>query len=393
MSTVPNEWLVSKNARDRYRKWKQDLQRVESQTTNYATPTLGSMPKGILVHGDNRARFQRDHTTAILTATWNEGQPDSPVTPGTSRTETEFVASSDGTESIANSPSPLAHSNIAVQKRPKLGRNTLGHPSSVSPKKSFHLHASKRQKILDSRDIEPADYDTMTSDELNTREGTDSEQMENRPSSPPTDSTYATGDSRPVDRKTSDQDRIIDTVGAIAIDQYGNMAAASSSGGIGMKHCGRVGPAALVGVSTAVIPYHEQDPDRIMVGAVTSGTGEHMATTMASQKCAERLYQGTRRGDDGYDVKEDDEVAILDSFILKDFQDHTGVRNSTSVGAIGAMVVKKTPRGYYLYFAHNTDSFALASMGSGDRQPHCVMSRMRDMKLGVTQGARRIEAQ
>ncbi|KAL9038813.1 MAG: hypothetical protein Q9180_002903, partial [Flavoplaca navasiana] len=40
-------------------------------------------------------------------------------------------------------------------------------------------------------------------------------------------------------------DDITDTVGAIAVDCLGNIAAGSSSGGIGMKHRGRIGPAAL----------------------------------------------------------------------------------------------------------------------------------------------------
>jgi taspase (threonine aspartase 1) len=187
-----------------------------------------------------------------------------------------------------------------------------------------------------------------------------------------------------------DEDKITDTVGAIAIDQWGNMAAGSSSGGIGMKHRGRVGPAALVGIGTALIPVDIDDPDKVGVGAVTSGTGEHMATTMASQKCAERLYHGTRRGEGGVDVEEPEETTIMESFIVQDFQNHPGVLESTSASAIGAMAVKQTRTGYYLYFAHNTDSFALASMCSSDRSPHCVISRLKEGSAGVAQGARKI---
>ncbi|KAM0648596.1 hypothetical protein ACHAO3_006587 [Verticillium nonalfalfae] len=184
-------------------------------------------------------------------------------------------------------------------------------------------------------------------------------------------------------------DMITDTIGAIAIDDAGHIAAGSSSGGIGMKHCGRLGPAALVGIGTAVVPSDPSDPEGISVATVTSGTGEHMATTMASQRCAERIYSGTRRGVHGRDVQEDDEDLIMESFISNDFMGHPGVRNCNSVGAIGVMTVKKTRTGYYLYFAHNTDSFALASMGGADKEPQCVMSRLGNTEQ-VTRGARKI---
>ncbi len=52
--------------------------------------------------------------------------------------------------------------------------------------------------------------------------------------------------------KDHDADHITDTVGAICVDRWGRVAAGSSSGGIGMKRRGRVGPAALIGVGTWV---------------------------------------------------------------------------------------------------------------------------------------------
>ncbi len=184
-------------------------------------------------------------------------------------------------------------------------------------------------------------------------------------------------------------DTVTDTVGAIAIDLQGNIAAGSSSGGIGMKHRGRTGPAALVGVGTAVIPEDPDDDLATSVAAVTSGTGEHMATCLASGKCAERLFQGTRRGPGGRDIAEEDEHTILESFIVDDFMGHPGVSNQPSPGAIGVMAVKKDRTGVYFYFAHNTDSFALASMSSTEREPLCVMSRLG--KTGhVAQGGRKI---
>jgi taspase (threonine aspartase 1) len=181
---------------------------------------------------------------------------------------------------------------------------------------------------------------------------------------------------------------ITDTVGAIAIDMFGHIAAGSSSGGIGMKHRGRVGPAALVGIGTAVVPADDRDDECVSVAAVTSGTGEHMATTMASQKCADRLYHNTRRAIGGGDVEATEEEA-MESFVQADFMAHPGVSGSNSTGAIGVMAVKKTPFGYFLHFAHNTDSFALASMHSNEKDAKCVMSRIGEHG-NVVQGGRKI---
>jgi len=189
--------------------------------------------------------------------------------------------------------------------------------------------------------------------------------------------------------RRSQEDRVSDTVGAIAVDLCGNIAAASSSGGIGMKHAGRIGPAALVGVGTAVVPVDPADDEAASVAAVTSGTGEHMATTMAAHRCAERLYHGCRRGPGGRPVAEDDEDAVMESFVAQDFMAHPGVRDQTSAGAIGVMAVKKTRTGIYFYFAHNTDSFALASMGSAEKDPLLVMSRLGEGR-SIARGGRKI---
>lgn len=112
-------------------------------------------------------------------------------------------------------------------------------------------------------------------------------------------------------------DEITDTVGAVAIDCYGNVACGASSGGIGMKYRGRIGPAALVGVGTAVIPVEAGDKSRTCVATVTSGTGEHMATTMAATVCAERVYHGKRKSKNGFEDTDDD--TAVRSMIEDDF--------------------------------------------------------------------------
>ncbi|KAL5341606.1 nucleophile aminohydrolase [Aspergillus crustosus] len=170
------------------------------------------------------------------------------------------------------------------------------------------------------------------------------------------------------------EDRVSDTVGAIAIDSHGHIAAASSSGGIGMKHKGRIGPAALNGIGTSVIPVDPSDPEKTCVASVTSGTGEHIATTLAASTCASRVYYSHRKRPDGTfeEVTEDEAMAAM---IATEFMGHPSVRASHCDGSVGIMTVKKTIDGIYLYFAHNTDSFVLANMSSEDKKPSSVMSR------------------
>ncbi|KAF2094933.1 N-terminal nucleophile aminohydrolase [Rhizodiscina lignyota] len=177
------------------------------------------------------------------------------------------------------------------------------------------------------------------------------------------------------DNKSNDRDdMIIDTVGAIAIDVYGNIAAGASSGGIGMKRRGRIGPAALVNVGAAVIPISEGDDDRTCTAAVTSGTGEHMTTTMAAGVCAERLYRSVK-SEGAFNTPSNADAMDGSVGSLGNRLGHPSVKNSNCGGAIGVLAIKKTSEGAFLYFAHNTDSFALASMHANEPLPVCCMSR------------------
>lgn len=114
------------------------------------------------------------------------------------------------------------------------------------------------------------------------------------------------------------KDTITDTVGAIAVDMFGNIAAGSSSGGIGMKHRGRVGPAALIGIGTHVVPVDPTDPEETAVAAVTSGTGEHIATTFGAMTCSTRVYFSQRMGRAGcFDVVSEEEA--INAMIKNEF--------------------------------------------------------------------------
>ncbi|GAP88675.1 putative threonine aspartase [Rosellinia necatrix] len=390
---VTNEDLISKNARDRFVRWRDDLQRASTAPRESPSSPGGAPPPQPPPTPDQDPR--KEHTSAILTATWNEGQPDSPATP-------------------SPRPGPQSRGSPATSPKPALERSPLSFlGGSLSHRRPCFLpgHGDewKDDYTGDSSSTpcpgENAGLDTAAavvapSSFISPNDGASDERDSAVSEAPkPRLRDDAAPDTGPANHSISssdfeeDMDRVTDTVGAIAIDQAGRIAAGSSSGGIGMKHRGRIGPAALVGVGTAVVPSDPGDAEGVSVAAVTSGTGEHMATTMASQRCAERLYQGSVRGAGGRDAPlpdDDDETALLRGFIERDFLGHPGVRASASPAAIGAMAVKKAPGGYYLYFAHNTESFALASMGSNDLGPACVMSRINEGGSSVAQGARKI---
>ncbi|KAF3915187.1 L-asparaginase [Dactylellina cionopaga] len=181
-------------------------------------------------------------------------------------------------------------------------------------------------------------------------------------------------------------DVVTDTVGAISIDRYGNMAAGSSSGGIGMKQPGRVGPAALIGVGTYV-----KDRGERQVGTVVSGTGEHMLHTLISAQAVNRLYDSN------------DELDSMKTIINEDFMGAQGFGKANIWGepAIGIMSVKAENVSYgkrliSFIFGHNTDSFekALASMTSNDSAPKTIMSRVtREPKLAVGGSSRLVQMQ
>ncbi|KAF3766515.1 N-terminal nucleophile aminohydrolase, partial [Cryphonectria parasitica EP155] len=358
MSTVTNEQLTSRNAKDRYTRWRADLDKirgVNSVGTQVNVVEGPSPPQAVQAqeHGQDQMMTTapkahqgslRDHTSAIMTATWNEGQPDSPSSEFNieSPTPTTIYSTTPNKNGTTWAPKAgLNHGVASLDGSPEGG--PVADLSSTS-NYSSHDSCSLKRRAITEMTAEPND---------------------------------------------ADLDLITDTMGAIAIDKWGNIAAGSSSGGIGMKHRGRTGPAALVGIGTVVIPYNEHDPDFKTVAAVTSGTGEHMATTMAAAKCAERLYQGTMKGPTGRDVEEDDTAVIMQSFVENDFMGHPGVRNQTSARAIGVMAVEVNEKGVYLHWAHNTDSFALASFNLKDKVPHTCMSRLPEGS-SVNVGARKL---
>ncbi|KAJ5656427.1 hypothetical protein N7507_008377, partial [Penicillium longicatenatum] len=243
------------------------------------------------------------------------------------------------------------------------------------PSVQKHMDAARQIGELQDRPFRVMDDEASGGPESKIQsDGTPSADGDNGSAESPSGVPLPDSDSHNANSRYDKEDLITDTVGAIAIDKFGNIAAGSSSGGIGMKHPGRIGPAALIGVGTHVIPVDPTDETKSTVAVVASGTGEHIASTFAASTCATRVYYSHKKAREGLFDQVNEEEAIA-AMIQNEFTGHPAVVNSDIDASLGLMVVKKTIEGIALFFAHNTESFAIGSLSSRQEKAHCVMSR------------------
>ncbi|KIW20945.1 hypothetical protein PV08_01524 [Exophiala spinifera] len=341
---LPPDFLVSAGARDRWMRWKQDLRNVEDRASR--TQTLEQRPaSGQLTVSPKSSRTRTANQTAPP-----ERQSDLPSISSVIESVQDVPAGSTLTRSREDRSSlPNAGGTVSSRASISTPDNEADNDSGVDDNLQWLASPPKRQKMSGPSDGSMDFENPLTQSEACLTTKQDSDENEGR------------------------EDDITDTVGAIAVDCFGRIAAGSSSGGIGMKRKGRCGPAALVGVGTAVIPVDPDDLSETSVATLTSGTGEHMAITSAAAIAAERIYTSTRKRETRLERCNEDEA--LHAVITRDFLQHPGVASSPCQGAIGILAVKKTRDGIYFYFGHSTESFVIASMHSEERRPVCTMSR------------------
>lgn len=88
---------------------------------------------------------------------------------------------------------------------------------------------------------------------------------------------------------------LMGTVGAVALDQFGNLAAATSTGGTTGKICGRIGDTPIIGAGTIAING--------LAAVSCTGTGEYFIRESAARQICDRIkWNGQNIHSAAYDV-------------------------------------------------------------------------------------------
>ncbi|XP_071962097.1 threonine aspartase 1-like isoform X2 [Antedon mediterranea] len=160
---------------------------------------------------------------------------------------------------------------------------------------------------------------------------------------------------------------LMDTVGAICLDTSGNISSAVSSGGILLKHPGRIGHAAMFGCGCW---SHNCEEDNFGVSCSATGSGEQIIRTNLASKCCQNVLN-----------KDNPFQAIQETF-TNDFVNSPLLCNdSEKLG--GAIVLSYNQNNAELVWAHTTDSMCLGYMSTRDKYPKVKMSRLsKESKMG-----------
>ncbi|PRD33047.1 UNVERIFIED_CONTAM: Threonine aspartase 1 [Trichonephila clavipes] len=164
-----------------------------------------------------------------------------------------------------------------------------------------------------------------------------------------------------VEEPKYSENGLLDTVGAICVDLCGNVASAVSSGGLLLKHPGRIGQAPIYGAGCWAA--NSLDETRPSVACTVSGVGEYLMKTMFAKECSTTLYERYNCVSALYDVFKE---KYLDSIFLKNIDSKPA----------GVLAFK-----HYAYnscelaWAHNTKTMILGYGSTKRRKPACLISK------------------
>lgn len=164
---------------------------------------------------------------------------------------------------------------------------------------------------------------------------------------------------------------LLDTVGAVAIDHNGHIATAVSSGGIVLKHKGRLGQAAIPGAGC----WAETG------AAVTStGVGEYLIMSMFARKIHDALSKNSGRS---FNSEKCDNISRSLVSCFKDLAEAPSLAHVPTsqrfAGFLSVHIDRVSAGGgsnIFLSYGHNTSSLCIGYMSSDDKNAHSFESRL-----------------
>ena len=177
----------------------------------------------------------------------------------------------------------------------------------------------------------------------------------------------------------------LDTVGAITVSCQNNIACATSSGGISLKHRGRLGQAALPGAGC----WASQS-----VGAVTSGVGEVLTANLFARTVHDKLDNILEQSQSwSADLTETIENVICECFATVSKSQAIG-HLSEKEKIVGILATMLCPNGcMYIILAHNTTSMpaAYCFRGQDGDQFKCLEKSTQKSRDGVSYHITRLD--
>nr|CAD7404871.1 unnamed protein product [Timema cristinae] len=155
----------------------------------------------------------------------------------------------------------------------------------------------------------------------------------------------------------------LDTVGAVSMDSEGNVASACSSGGIALKHSGRVGQAGVYGCGC----WAENTDGQSAIAACTSGCGEYLVKTCLAREVSQDIKVASCC------------ITGLHNTMTNKFVNSPFLRNVPLDNRLGGVIVLKCSQdestGEFLW-AHSTSTMMVSYMSIADRKPKISLSML-----------------
>ncbi|XP_076034377.1 taspase 1 isoform X2 [Oratosquilla oratoria] len=167
------------------------------------------------------------------------------------------------------------------------------------------------------------------------------------------------------------QGALLDTVGAVCVDGAGYVASAVSSGGLLLKHSGRVGQAAVYGCGCWA--ENNCEGSGLNISVSTSGCGEHLIRTMFARLCAQSAIDPQPLGTKLVD-------SINTNFLESGFLE--GIQHRMA----GSLILRHCPSSATtdLYWLHTTRTMGVGFMTTADTKAQAHFSELPSERIGGT---------